>query len=226
MDGKGAHKNSPPPPQRAELGSILTWGLLMFPDTLSSQLPMMIASLDADEYINTDRIRNNEALRTYLQTYLMPQLPVEYVSNRGWSRRSVNVCVSDVIAEKLAATGEIVATPTTNTTTASAVIRVSSLSSSLSSAQSTAYRIGVPRLLQLLSEFPDLRTELPSFLENMQEGNRVQLDGMEDENVADGLSRFLKSIGMEEGKKQHYLPFYVNCFDSLLLCLVSVQMKI
>jgi hypothetical protein len=159
----------------------------MFPE-LGEQLPMMITSLDEDEYIDTERIRSNDGLRRYLERDLLPLLPVEFTPSRGWSRSCADVSISAFLADHFAFTGEAVPVPEAK--------------AGLSAAQSTAYRIGAPRLLQLLSDLPGLKNELSGFLLSMEEGNRVLLDEMEDEVVGEALNRFLKSVGMEEGKQR------------------------
>jgi hypothetical protein len=49
----------------------------------------------------------------------------------------------------------------------------------------------------------------------MEEGNRVLLDEMEDEVVGEALNRFLKSVGMEEGKQREMMvliPRFISCY--------------
>ena len=163
---------------RMELSNRLSWGLIRFPE-LIDQFPMIVSSLDQNEYVNINNIRNNE-LRLFLDN-IMHLLPVELNEYRGWSRSDPDVFVGKYINRQLLTAGTV------------------KIASTLSQSEAAALRWGAPRVLHILTSFPDLRTDMSGFLQNLLEGNSVQLEDMANESLREELSRFLKAIGLEEG---------------------------
>lgn len=160
-----------------EISNRLSWGLIRFPE-LIEQFPMIVSSLDQNEYVNVNNIRNSE-LRLFLEN-IMQLLPVELNEYRGWSRSDPDVFVGKYINRQLLTAGTVKAP------------------SMLSQSEAAALRWGAPRILHILTSFPDLRTDLSGFLQNLLDGNSVQLDDMDNESLRDELSMFLKAIGLEE----------------------------
>lgn len=178
--------NSNPPSEYPALGDRLTWGVLNFPD-LMDELPLIIHALDCDESINIVKIPDL-GKREFLLS-LVAMLPV--VSEMGLYRRSSSdISIAKYLHLCLNQSGEVV--------------------ENLSEGQNLAFRYGIPRILRMIGNFPDIRVELPSFLSNILEGNGVLLDGIEDEDLKDNLAKLMRSIGMEQtivdGNDEFNLP--------------------
>jgi hypothetical protein len=185
---------------KTPLSDFFSWGLLMFPQLLE-EFPMMVVSLDRNEYIKISSIRDVK-LQSFL-TNLMKQLPVEENVHRGWSRSNPDESIANYIRQRLLKEGSV------------------KLSKNLSITNSTAFRFGASRIMLIIQSFPELRGELTSFLLNILEGDNVQLDGLDNESVREELEKLLKSIGMEYGVLVAALyffnifPLYTSLYSSL-----------
>lgn len=163
---------------------MLSWGLLMYPQ-LIRELPMMITALDNFEYLKTDRISNTE-LKLFLDA-LMKELDVEYDTLRGWSRREGSTKINETVVSSLVKC-EVIFQP-----------------KDLTISETLSLRSGMTRLLSLFDQFPDLRFEIKPLLDNLLEGGAIQVGGIDNEDIRDGLAQLLESIGLKLDEDDTYI---------------------
>ena len=165
------------------LGEHLSRGLLEYPD-LIVELPSMLSSLDNGEAVNVEAI-SHEGKRAYLRELMERHLPVllqPQALGGGWCKQQGLASLSDFVVMTLRSTKQIVQP------------------AALTNAQAQASRTTPLYLLSLLEKCPSvpkrqqLVRELCSVFEHLLNGNTVQLDGLEDEDVAEGLERLLRSL--------------------------------
>ena len=165
------------------LGEHLSRGLLEYPD-LIVELPSMFSSLDNGEAVNVEAI-SHEGKRAYVRELMEKHLPVllqPQALGGGWCKQQGLASLSDFVVMTLRSTKQIVQP------------------AALTNAQAQASRTAPLYLLSLLEKCPSvpkrqqLVRELCSVFEHLLSGNTVQLDGLEDEDVAEGLERLLGSL--------------------------------
>ena len=161
--------------QQNKLASKLSWGFLNFPNLLE-ELPMMITSLDAFEYLNIGSI-SDPTYKSFLLD-LMADLPVECDPQRGWSKKE-ECSINQYVLKSLLVSKSIIQP------------------NELSISESQSYRSGVPKLLSICNRFPDLRFEMQNLIESLLEGVALQLGGIENEDVKEDLTRLFGSLGLE-----------------------------
>jgi len=160
-----------------DLSSHLTVALLHFPQLLED-FPSIIASLDSGESVNVEAIQDI-GLRDAL-TNVLRCLPVKYEQHSGWYKLPEVASVGGILLMELLNAGSI------------------KQPSALSEAETLASRTAPLRLLTMLGRFPELRADLPGLLDSLLDGQALQLDGLENQEVADQLTQFLRAIGVVE----------------------------
>ena len=160
-----------------DLSSHLTVALLHFPQLLDD-FPSIIASLDSGESVNVEAIQDI-GLRDAL-TNVLRCLPVKYEQHSGWYKLPEVVSVGGILLMELLNAGSI------------------KQPSALSEAETLASRTAPLRLLTMLGRFPELRADLPGLLDSLLDGQALQLDGLENQEVADQLTQLLRALGVVE----------------------------
>jgi hypothetical protein len=170
----------------AALGLELSQGLVQYPE-LFSELASMLASLDSGEMVNIRAI-SNEGKRAFLQGLFEKNLPVLLApQGGGWYKQEGIASVSGFVLMSLLSAKQIVQ-PT-----------------ALSPAQALASRTAPLYLLQLLERCPgpqqrrELVADLRGLFSGLERGDAVQLDGLDDEDVAEGLQKLLGALGLRQG---------------------------
>jgi hypothetical protein len=147
-----------------------------------TELPMMISSFDKSEIVNTNNISKTD-LKNYLNV-LFKALDLNYDKDYGWNKKDVHKRKSvgnQIISELL---------------TDRSIIQPSELQAN----ESFTLRSCLPKLLQLLDEFPDLISEMSSLFDNLIHGEQVQLSDIPNEDVVSSLSYLFTSIGLVANK--------------------------
>lgn len=161
-----------------ELGFYLTGALLSYPK-LFEELPQILIAMDKGEYINIEAI-SNTVMRDGL-LHIMRQIPVvSREPGQGWYRNDPKTTVSSFILKYLV--------------DCKMVIEPRKLSSS----EQQASRSAPMNLLTMLQDFPALLEELPVLLDQIFDGNAVQLQNLPNEDLAYGIEKLLKSLGLVE----------------------------
>ncbi len=168
-----------------ELSSHLTRALLLFPQLLDD-IPAMIASLDTGESVNTDAIKDAHMREELVK--ILRCLPLQYESRSGWYKRPEIVSVGGVLLMELLDAGSI------------------KQPGVLNEAEALASRSAPQRLLTLLASFPELRLELPMLFDSLLDGQALQVDGMDNIDVAAGLRLLLRSLGLLESVDGWSIP--------------------
>jgi hypothetical protein len=172
---------SPPPP----LASLLNWAILGQPN-LMSELPQVLKSLDDGEYVDISAIRDSMA-RSILGE-LMHLLPVLYNEPNGWYKRTENTNVTKQVLSELQSQHVIL--PATD----------------LSMSQSLASKNVMLKLMVLLSSFPDLKGEFSGLLATLLDGNAIQVEALDNEDIRDGLEDIFKAMGLERTADGYGIP--------------------
>ena len=167
------------------LADLLNWGLVTYPQTLTDLISMVV-SLDQGEYVRISDI-SSVFIREYY-TSLMLNLPVKLHSTMGWYKETIDTSVSERINgyfERYHAIKQ----PTSRSISMIPI--------------NQSYLI---RLLALLEQFPELKADMPMLCQNILDGNAVQLDDLENEDIYEGLERLFKVLGLEYSEAGYGLP--------------------
>jgi hypothetical protein len=192
-------------PKYSDFGLLLSYGLIVFP-SLNTDLPEMLVSLDRGEYVNISAIRNIE-MREYLLE-LFQMFPVESQRTNGFCKLKACKSIRKELINRMLECKDVIHPQ------------------AMDSAQASSVR-AAPKLQSLLSKFPELTAQLPAIFSMIHGGEAVDLGGMANEEVRDGLLSFLKAIGTTESpanefslglpnKSQESVRQALKYFESLL----------
>lgn len=156
----------------------------MFPKLLH-ELPEIIHLLDQGETVHIDKI-SDSALRIYLQDLLKDLFSLNRISSssKGVTELLQSTFQSSSVSKKV---------------------------SDMNAGETLAYRSGIPRVLRLVETFPELRSELPDFFDNLLEEGSVDLSGLSNTDIREELVALLVSLGLhldqqEEEGEVYSLP--------------------
>jgi len=169
----------------SELATILNTAVFTNPK-LMNELPLIMKSLDDGEYVDVYSI--TKKFTRDIVAKLMKHLPVLYDPAQGFYKDSINTNVSDYIVRELTKQ-QIVKAP-----------------NELSMSEALASKNVVHKLMELLSNFPDLKGELGGLFGTIIDGHSVQLDSLDNEDIRDGLEDLFRAIGMENSADGFTLP--------------------
>ena len=167
------------------LATILNTALFGNPK-LMVDIPAIAKSLDDGEYVDVYSISHPFTRGVLGQ--LMKHLPVLYDAQNGYYKDSINTNVSEFIVQHLTKL-QIIKEPR-----------------DLSMSESLASKNVVQKLLELLTTFPDLKDELGGLFATIIDGNAVQLESLDNEDIRDGLEDLFRAIGMENSAEGYALP--------------------
>jgi hypothetical protein len=167
------------------LASLLNWAVLGQPK-LMSELSLVLKSLDDGEYVDISAIRDS-ATKTALGE-LMRLLPVLYNEPNGWYKQTERTNVTQYVLSELLTHHAIL--PATD----------------LSMSQSLASKNVMLKLMVLLSSFPDLKGEFSGLLSTLLDGNAIQVDALDNEDIRDGLEDIFKAMGLERTREGYGIP--------------------
>ena len=180
-----------------ELESKLTWGLLLFPK-LIEELPEIMLCYDQNEPVLIDNIKD-ESKRLYLKIIIndIMQLKTKY------KLPSLIKTIQYIFQKHILILKNV---------------------NEMSAGESLVYRSGLPRILLLLLQFPDLLIELPSFLSNLIDEKTVDISGIDDDDVREELGGFLRSIGLTLDNDEDDVYHIPEGKDEMIIsCLSSIQ---
>eukprot|EP01032_Pedospumella_encystans_P034707 gene34707-39239_t len=149
-------------------------------------IPAIAKSLDDGEYVDVYSISHPFTRGVLGQ--LMKHLPVLYDAQNGYYKDSINTNVSEFIVRHLTKL-QIIKEPR-----------------DLSMSEALASKNVVQKLLELLTTFPDLKDELGGLFATIIDGNAVQLESLDNEDIRDGLEDLFRAIGMENSAEGYALP--------------------
>jgi len=135
----------------------------------------MLTALDTGECVNISAI-SDVPLRQAL-VGIMQCLPLQHSQSDGWYKSQEIASVGGVVLMELIRSGHI------------------KQPSALSSAETQASRTAPLHLLGLLAKYSMLAGEIPSLLKTLAAGDAVQLHGIADAEIAQGLARLLRALG-------------------------------
>lgn len=162
--------------EEEKLSLLLNSALLEIPGLLD-ELPQMLHAIDEGECIAVDKI-SDVAKKEYI-TNIFKSIPLlKKNAEYGWYKQQRDISVRSFLLGSMIDSGRIVEPR------------------ELSQAQQQAARSIPMNLMRLLEAFPALRDELPILLDQILDGNDVQLHSLGDEDLSEGLERFLRSLGM------------------------------
>jgi hypothetical protein len=166
-----------------DLSSFLNWGFLNHPKQLF-ELPLLISTLDSGQYVELKRI-SNDSLRSYLSD-LMQFLPVEYLDGKGWLKNSSTKSISGFMLKEM--------------------INLKSIKQPNDLDYSERLSSTKPPIVlhDILLNFPSIKNEFSTLIENLLDGNAVQLNDIEDEEIRKSLENFFISIELEYSKLTGY----------------------
>ena len=180
-----------------ELESKLTWGLLLFPKLLE-ELPAIMLCYDQNEPVLIDNIKD-ESKRLYLKIIIndIMQLKTKY------KLPSLTKTIQYIFQKHILILKNV---------------------NEMSAGESLVYRSGLPRILLLLQQFPDLLSELPSFLSNLIDEKMVDISGITDDDVREELGGFLRSIGLTlDGDEDDVYHIPEGKDEMIAACLSAIQ---
>lgn len=162
-------------PEDEPLAVLLNNAILKFPKLLE-ELPSMISTLDAGQFISIESISDLE--QRNLLTEIALKLPLHYdKEDRLWFKNDKDISISGYILNFLLDDG-CIKQPT-----------------ELSISESIACQHGHWRtLMTLLSSYPELRTEFPQLLSVLRDGNCIDVDNIENETIREGLEKVFRSL--------------------------------
>ena len=174
--------------EHSTLGAVLTWGLLQHP-VLLIELPQILAAMDQGEVVTVNGI-SDPSKRAFLSHLFEAHLPVlqEARGAQGWYKEPQITSLSGYILMDLLTTGSIIQP------------------SRLSVSQQHASRSLPLHLLNLNERYPEIRPDLLGLFESIHDGQGVVLDGLENEEIAEGLARVFGSLGLARGIDGWGLP--------------------
>ncbi len=173
------------------LSSELNHALLTI-DQFLADFPAILNALDSGEYVNTNNI-TNETFRNSLNRIMTLIPTVDIHPQLGWYKKERSLSVSGSILKTLL-DDKTIKQPT-----------------SIDGSERIASQQAPSLVLKLISEFPDLKNDFPSLLLSILDGNAVQLDDIENEDVRFGLEKLFLCLeltstrdgfALPEGKKQ------------------------
>ena len=163
--------------------TLLTLGLLQNSKMLN-EFPTLVAALDNGESVNISSISSTSYKE--LLSSLFAHLPLVKHSDGVWSR-SDGLSVGDYILKLLLDQKSIVQP------------------AELSEGQTSSFQ-AIPKVLDLLNGFSPLKDELPALFTNLLEGGKIDLDGIQDEDVRNGLQRIFVSLNLENSNSGYEVP--------------------
>lgn len=174
-DSKSSKKG---PREEDEFSSILSAGILNFP-SLFHDFPAMIASMDSGQYVNIDNISDKK--KSDLLHRIFSCLPgvISKDSNYGWHAINADDKVSSHILKTLL-NDSVIKQP-----------------KELSQSETVASQKAPLLLLELLSKFPELLQEIPTLLTTLLDGNTIDVEDIENEDVRESLELLFKSLDLE-----------------------------
>ena len=180
-----------------ELESKLTWGLLLFPK-LIEELPEIMLCYDQNEPVLIDNIKD-ESKRLYLKIIIndIMQLKTKY------KLPSLIKTIQYIFQKHILILKNV---------------------NEMSAGESLVYRSGLPRILLLLQQFPNLLSELPSFLSNLIDEKMADISGIDDDDVREELGSFLRSIGLTlDGDEDDVYHIPEGKDEMIVSCLSAIQ---
>jgi hypothetical protein len=162
----------------------------------------MMTALDKGEYINIDAI-SNVSMRDSLND-VFSHVPIlsKDKDGHGWYRNVKDKKIASYILNSLSE---------------SKVIRDPR---KLDSGQSQASRIPPLQLLALVEKFPNISNELPIIIDQILDGNAVQLEQISDEELGEAIEKLLKSLGLVQTRDGLDVPkdkreanHVINCLE-------------
>lgn len=168
-----------------ELVLLLNMGIIQQPKLITDLCEIM-KSLDDGEYVDVSNI-SNTTTKAFL-TRLMKHIPVVYDHSNGWYKESQHTNVSSYVHKRLSDCGAV------------------RPANELSMSESLSSKNVMLKLLELLNSFPDLKEEFGGLVETLLDGNGVQLESLDNEDIRDGLESLFKAIGLENSREGYSVP--------------------
>ena len=182
---KSSKRTSSRQENHATLSNLLSYSLLEKPQ-LMTDLPMISKSLDDGEYVDISNI-SDEGMRKTLQN-MMKFLPVLYNESNGWYKETQSTNITNYILKQLQTEGSI------------------KLQNDLSMSETVASKNVTLKLMILLQKIPELKLELESLFDTLLNGNSIQVDDLENEDIRDGLEDIFHAIGLVRTKDGFTIP--------------------
>lgn len=175
---KKSHKHKSEHENPREGNSLLEFAAEAVADhvTLLDLLPPVIASIDRGATETLDHI-HDKSMRSAMDGILKRLQVLDYEG--GWRRSAANIKVHKLLASEFLMADHN---------------RLFS---------STQQNLSPGVLLALVLFFPDVLAELPSLLQQLVDGNAVQIGGIENASLRQGLGALLVTLGCAEGAEGH-----------------------